>query len=459
MKKYRIAQIGSFDVENYGDLLFAYVFENNIKKHIEVEEVVLFAPKKCKMPFTNGIKDIYSLAELERQHTKNPFDVIVVGGGDLVHCTKIKTYMPHLSDEWLDYEALYMWMIPSIISWKYNIPLVWNAPGVPMAFIESEKGIVMELCKIVDYMSVRDNLSKRNLALCQVCNEISVVPDTVFSISEIVLKHELETQFYELNLPLEKQKYVVFHANYTFLETEVEGCIKTLRSIKKNYGVDILLLPIGYALGDETFIKELVKRCPDEFLTIKQKLSPIEMMTVIACSAGYVGASLHGCITATTYGVPIVMCNYNHYIKVNGFLELVHLEEAVVYRTEEIYPVFERQFVVTEENRKQAIEQIDRHFEVMAEVIQKNEKRMQDNLDVALCEYVFDMRTMELCYQEKLRQQEDNKEFMLKQQEMQWQGKYQEAIKAYEEVLNSSVWKATKPIRQILGIIKRMLCR
>lgn len=83
MKKYRIAQIGSFDVENYGDLLFAYVFENNIKKHIEVEEVVLFAPKKCKMPFTNGIKDIYSLAELERQHTKNPFDVIVVGGGGL----------------------------------------------------------------------------------------------------------------------------------------------------------------------------------------------------------------------------------------------------------------------------------------------------------------------------------------------------------------------------------------
>ena len=39
MKKIRIAQVGSFDVENYGDLLFAYVFDQNIRKYIDFQWV------------------------------------------------------------------------------------------------------------------------------------------------------------------------------------------------------------------------------------------------------------------------------------------------------------------------------------------------------------------------------------------------------------------------------------
>lgn len=457
MKKYRIAQIGSFDVENYGDLLFAYVFAHNIEKYVKVDEIVLFAPKRCKMPFTNGEKDVYSVAELEDMHRESPFDAIIVGGGDLVHCTKIRTYMPHISDEWVDYEALYMWMIPSIISWKYDIPLLWNAPGVPMTFMESETMMVRELCKCVDYMSVRDNISKHNLEKCWVDNEICVVPDTVFSVSEIIQKAELEQVFYKLNLSLEIKKYVIFHANYTFLETEVEGCIKTLRKIKENYGMDILLLPIGYALGDDTFVKELTEKCPNEFITLWHKLNPKEMMAVIANSAGYIGASLHGCITAATYGVPIVMCNYNRYIKVNGFLELVCLEKAVVYRTEDIYPVLKQQFVVSEESRRKAMEQIDAHFRTLSHRILKNEKKTKEHFDVALCEYVFGMRTMEIRLQEEIRQDRVRNTQKLREVEYEWVRRYQSAIEAYNEILNSSVWKATAPIRALLKFVKKIL--
>lgn len=459
MKKYRIAHVGAFDFENYGDLLFVEVFERNIRNYIEIDEIVLFAPKKCKMPFTDGKREVYSVAELESMHRKSAFDAIVVGGGDLVHCSKIRTYMPHISDEWVWYEVLYMWMIPSVISWKYNIPLVWNAPGVPMTFMESEKMMVKELCKYVDYMSVRGNISKSNLEECCVDNIVNVVPDTVFSISEIISKQELKKQFYKLDV-LSEEKYIVFHANHTFLDTEIEGCIKTLRKIKENQGVDILLLPIGYALGDENFIKELVKRCPNEFVTIEQKLTPMDMLSLIVCSAGYVGASLHGCITAATYDVPVVVCNYNRFTKVNEFLELIHLEEAVVYRTEDIYPVFEQQLVPAKDIRRHAIQCINKHFAVLSRVIQSGKKKMQDGLEVALCEYIYDMRTMQLCHQENMRQQEMNferREDLLKQQEMEWQLKYHDAIKAYEEILNSSVWKSTKPMRIMLDFIKKII--
>ena len=81
MKKYRIAQVGSFDVENYGDLLFADVFEKNIRKYADVEEIVLFAPKKCKMPFSDGQRVVNSVTELEEKNQEKPFDAIVVGAG------------------------------------------------------------------------------------------------------------------------------------------------------------------------------------------------------------------------------------------------------------------------------------------------------------------------------------------------------------------------------------------
>ena len=43
--KYRIAHIGSFDVENYGDLLFSDVLKAQLEKRIEIEEIIYFAPK------------------------------------------------------------------------------------------------------------------------------------------------------------------------------------------------------------------------------------------------------------------------------------------------------------------------------------------------------------------------------------------------------------------------------
>lgn len=457
MRKYRIAQVGSFDVENYGDLLFADVFEKNIRKYVEVEEIVLFAPKGCKMPFSDGEREVCSVTELEKKNQEKPFDAIVVGGGDLVHCTKIRTYMPHISQEWMDYEALYMWMIPSIISWKYNIPLLWNAPGVPMKFMDSEKSMVKDLCQLVDYISVRDEASKNNLDECQITKDIHVVPDTVFSISELVSKDELEEQFSQMDVGLEKNKYVIFHANYTFLETELEGCIETLRKIKQEHQLDILLLPIGYALGDETFISELIKACPDEFVTLDNKMNPMEMLAIIANSAGYIGASLHGCITASTYGVPVVVCNYNRYIKVDGFLELVNLTEAVVYNTKDIYPVFERQLVVSEESKKNALSKIQTHFQCLARKLE--EKVVKEKLEVALCEYVFSMREMELNYQHEYRvmQNENVHEVSaLQQREAQLQAKYQSVTEAYQEILDSTVWKMTKPVRVLMDVIKRI---
>ena len=105
MKKFRIAQVGSFDVENYGDLLFSYVFKENIEKYLEDMDITLFAPLNCISPFTKDTQ-VYSVKEMEKMHSENPFDAIVVGGGDLVQFKKIMVKLADDPDREVVYDVL-----------------------------------------------------------------------------------------------------------------------------------------------------------------------------------------------------------------------------------------------------------------------------------------------------------------------------------------------------------------
>ena len=58
----------------------------------------------------------------------------------------------HLGRSWELYDVLYMWVIPSLVANKYNVPLLWNCPGVPIPFSENDSNIVNILCNSADYI-------------------------------------------------------------------------------------------------------------------------------------------------------------------------------------------------------------------------------------------------------------------------------------------------------------------
>ena len=47
---YKIAHIGAFDFDNNGDLLFTDVIEKQLKKRINLDEIIYFSPKSCTIP-------------------------------------------------------------------------------------------------------------------------------------------------------------------------------------------------------------------------------------------------------------------------------------------------------------------------------------------------------------------------------------------------------------------------
>ena len=62
MKEYSIAVFGSFDVKNYGDLLFPNVLKYQLEKRMKIKNFVMFSPNGGIKPFEENI--VYSIRSL-----------------------------------------------------------------------------------------------------------------------------------------------------------------------------------------------------------------------------------------------------------------------------------------------------------------------------------------------------------------------------------------------------------
>ena len=490
MSRYKIAHIGAFDFENYGDILFPYVFENNIKKYIDIEEITLFAPTEGIMPFTKARK-VYCVNELEKLHKEMNFDAIVVGGGDLGHFRKIMVSLPAISSDLVMYNVINMWVIPCMVASKYNIPLIFNAPGVPFEFSDNEEKIAKELLGSVDYLTVRDFSSKNNLRNAIEHNKIGVVPDSVLSICNLISKKELDKIYKQTNICMKKE-YIIFHANRTFLDEDIKKCSEELIKLKKKYGYEILLFPIGYAIGDIQTLQKIKDIEPEEFVLVEDKLSQFEMLSVIANAKCYIGASLHGCITANAYGVKNFVYSYNGYNKIEGFLELLNRKDLLVFDADKISEKFDEVMEKDIPDINNAISSINQHFESIANVI-VNKPLSKREIDlVELVEYIYTNSQTEIelnkMYSEmklkdnhitnledyitKLNNYRDSvgktisdKDNHIKNIESFLEATRNENIRLEEKIklleieknniYNTFSWKITRPIRGIKKIIKR----
>lgn len=87
---YKIAQIGVFDYENYGDVLFPEILYNELGGRLGEICVELFSPKGGIKAFSDV--HVFSIDELETKCKQEKYDAIVVGGGDLIRFDKSVAY-------------------------------------------------------------------------------------------------------------------------------------------------------------------------------------------------------------------------------------------------------------------------------------------------------------------------------------------------------------------------------
>lgn len=294
----RIGMFGTFDVENYGDLLFPMIAENELKQRLENTELLRYSYyEKDRSAWSYGVR---SLTEL----LKNPaelrsLDTILIGGGHLIRFdTQVADqYKPPATS--IHHPTGY-WLTPALAGITAGIPVVWNAPSSSDEFPAWSHGLLTYVLEQSAYVSVRDTPSFEALRRAGFQGDCHIVPDTVFSLSRHFPKTVLHEQTKLLLSSIGiKKKYLVLQANSSL--EPVAKALLARTEITRDF--DILVLPIGPILGDD--VSQVLQFLP-QARHFQVWPSPLEIAGIVAHSSGVVALSLHLSITALNYGLPVL---------------------------------------------------------------------------------------------------------------------------------------------------------
>lgn len=307
--KVTIGLLGTFDVDNYGDLLLPAIFQRVARQFFPNLETKLFSPKGGVDRF-DGLP-IHPLADLEHLH--NELDAFVIGGDDVIRFDR-SAY----ADEDIPVHVR-MLLLPALHGISSCKPAGWNALGVPYPFTMQQQEALEGVLELTSYVSVRDPVSKNHLDFSG--REVAVVPDSSFLLPVLFPRERLAPIAAALKKRLGLTgAYAVFHMSQSTAFAEgLPVAAEQMRIVAERLKIPVLLLPLGPVHGEVALLSQMKECHPSHFQMTADSLHPLEVAALIAHSELFVGTSLHGNITAFAYGVPGVAVNPRLLAKLNHF--------------------------------------------------------------------------------------------------------------------------------------------
>src|SRR5690606_17406017 len=171
-----------------------------------------------------------------------------------------------------------------------------------------------------DYIAVRDKRSFDFLRE-RVSKEVFMVPDSAIILSDVFPKEKITKSKEVLNLHTKEEKYIFFQVSKARVKNNIDSIVKELEDLSTKSLHKILLCPIGTALGheDHVVLKQIFDKlnCKKVFI---EKPSIHDILFLIIHAELYVGSSLHGAISAMSYGVPYLTLDKRQ-TKIKSYLE------------------------------------------------------------------------------------------------------------------------------------------
>lgn len=327
-----IYQFGTFDVANYGDLLFPLLAQRRLAS---LDTKIIAVSPIGGAPVWEDCMPSIRVDEIE--NIGHPACVLI-GGGYIIRLLpmRLPVYnygtVPLLGnpDLWVGASHLAM----------HEIPVCWNAPGVPFSFSKEQRPFVCECIERSDYVSVRDEPSRNFLLEACPGADIAVVPDPVWEISNFWTPHELSEAYERSFLSRGQDKpsrSIAVHVNTAFVKGGMEKTIAGwLDQISEDLDAKIILLSIGPCHGDDKLMRFVSKHMKTSPLLIDKPNSLKEIASCIAHADLYLGSSMHGLITASSFCVPGICVTSSDIPKFRGLQEQFNCNDTWSLSWEEV---------------------------------------------------------------------------------------------------------------------------
>lgn len=293
-REWQVGLVGTFDVENYGDLLFPLIAEAELGQRLGAVRLHCFsyhAKTAEEWPF--GVTSVTELPRLAAD-----LDAFLVGGGFVVRFDKqvAPGYGPPTAE--IHHPTGY-WLTPALIALQNGVPLLWNAPGAHYEDIPGWADPLLELVLALSaYVAVRDEPSRAALARFAGEGRIALVPDTGFGVARLLA----EGPSFEFN---RLRDACGLNGPYVVIQPVrgLEGCQRFLKKhADRLRDIRFLVLPMGPVNGDDPALLDAeLPGC----VRLPVWPPPLLLAELIRHAAAVVGPSYHMAITALTAGVPV----------------------------------------------------------------------------------------------------------------------------------------------------------
>ncbi|WP_409422876.1 polysaccharide pyruvyl transferase family protein [Pseudaeromonas sp. ZJS20] len=342
MRKNKIVLFGAYDRYNYGDNLMPIVFLDYMKKYhpdlvaqseFVYSSIMASDLSRYQAPKTIPIDDV--CPSLSNQ------DALIVVGGEVL-CASNSTLFLHmprnktLNDLLTKLNRRPVFRDLLHLYARHRCPIPWDFPYVPdpdklpagLKIVYHTVGghlndlgpakrqeITGRLNRSA-ILAVRDNRTKDHLAGIPT----TLAPDSVHIISDLYDDTFFAEHAEKMYRTYRNERYFCFQASPQKMPEDIQSVAQVLRDICQKNGCKVMLLPIGYAAGhDDAFLLRELQSLIPEVAFFEDELTLWEIMFLIKNSLLYIGTSLHGAITALSYGIPHFGLN-KKIVKLNDFL-------------------------------------------------------------------------------------------------------------------------------------------
>jgi hypothetical protein len=292
---WQVGICGTFDVANYGDLLFPIIAEAELSRRLGAINLYRFSYHgKDASEWPYEVTSVSELPDIAEQ-----LDAILIGGGFIVRFDKLVATGYYPPNDIIHHPTGY-WLSPALIALQHGVPVIWNAPGMHCNEVPDWARPLLKLAlEQSPHIKVRDALSQASLSSVTNLAQVDVLPDTAFGLPQLIDPQSPSERYLQVrdSMGLDKP-YLVLHTI-----RGLDSFLHLWRSHAEQFGdLQLLLLPIGPVLGDhESVLGYDLSRAkglpfwPD----------PLLLAELIAHSEGVVGHSYHLAISALAFGVPV----------------------------------------------------------------------------------------------------------------------------------------------------------
>lgn len=299
----KIWVIGTFDVENYGDVLFPHIARHRLQQHVEVE----FASPLRNDDLWPDCLPTHSISELIA-NTQSQIDGILLGGGHVLHNTT-GDFLPYNKNfASLTHAYPDIWFGSAYLAAQHNCPLLFNAPGVTPTLKQSP---YLDYCQTA--LSLSEYINSRNPSGAKILqevlpeSEVRVVPDTAIEVKNIWSQAALDQAFqkaFESRGQALPERTLAIHLRNKNIPKDCEPVSQRLDELAEQLNAVPIVMSFGRCHSDQVAVRRVTQKMQCQHLALPAPRSLQEVTACLANSLAYIGSSFHGCIVASAFGRP-----------------------------------------------------------------------------------------------------------------------------------------------------------